>query len=252
MHAVKRLLVLLLMSAKLFAVCTAAVKKSDYANISTSPNTLAATVFALGDGMVFEAWCFPSGTTCPSPTLTLGSQSATLAPNSGAPANSDTGEGWMFYILSTTVTGAQTVTLTGSGSTQFQVAYQDFAPSAGCSFVFDTATLRGHGTSGTANLPVVSPGGSGEVVVIFTWVSVHVTNVNAPLACLPFTGSGQTGDCSFDGTRNAVGWVLSSSGTVTNNMTMIHVTDDWEAQGLALSMSSGGGAVTNPQHSVIF
>lgn len=206
-------------------------KKSDYANISTSPNTLATTIFGTGDLVAIAAWCFPTATNCSgtAPTVTLGSQSATLVTGFGTPTQSDTGEGFIFYVLSTTAGGSPTLTLSGTGATQWQVAYVDFAPPAGCTYSFVKATARGAGTSTTANLPSITPTNAGDTLFVFTWVSGHVTSVNSPWSCVAFTGSGQTGDCSFDGSRNADGWIVNSTTSPTaNNMTNIHPTDDWE------------------------
>lgn len=251
MKRILTIFIVLCLSSSVWAACTGTVKKSDYQNVSTSPTTFGATIFAIHDLVIMTGWCF-NGTTvaCTGPSMTLGAQSGVQVAGSGNPTQNDTGEPFIFYVLDAAASGSVNITWTVTGGTQVQVAYIDVQPSTAACYTFDKAAGRSAGTSGTANLPTITPTNTGSFVFVFTAVSGHVTNVNSPLACINFTGSGQTGDCSYDGSRNAHGWVVSSSGSVTNNMTMIHVTDDWEA--LAVSFSgSTGGTVTNPSHAII-
>ena len=199
--------------------------------------TVGATINAAGDLVAIAAWCY---STCTPVSMTLGSQTATKTSVSGLPGlgvNPDTGQGFIFYILSAAASGSQTInwTVTGAASSQTQVAYIDFAPSAGCVFTHHIDSAVGSGTSGTASAPSITPT-AGDLLFNFTWVTEHVTDVNSPWSCTVYSGPGETGDCSFNTTRNADAYILGApSGSTANNMTMIHPSDSW--QGLITSFS---------------
>src|SRR5277367_642023 len=243
-------LVILMFNAAgtLFAACTATENNSDNAPLSSSnTSSLAATISAPGDLVAIAAWCYSS---CSGLSVTLGSQTAvqTSVPGNPGPGTPGTGQGFIFYILSTTASGSQTLnfTATGGSPSQTQIAYIDFTPSAGCAFKHNVDSPVGSGTGGTVNTPSITPS-TGDLLFNFTWVNEHVTAVNSPWTCTPYDGSGETGDCSFNQTRNADAFVLSAaSGSTANNMTNIHSTDSWEGLISSFSMSSGSPAPVAP------
>src|ERR1700733_450861 len=131
-------IITLLLAAEIsLATCSATEKNSDYGPIGSSTTaTVGATIDATGDLVAIAAWCYSS---CTPVSVTLGSQVATKTSVSGLPGlgvSPDTGQGFIFYILSAAGAGLQTITwtVTGSASSQTQVAYIDFTPSAGCVF----------------------------------------------------------------------------------------------------------------------
>ena len=239
------LITLLFTSGRTLATCTATERNSNYGEMGSGTTaTVSATIDAKGDLVAIAAWCY---TSCTPVSVTLGNQVATKSSVSGLPGlgvSPDTGQGFIFYVLSAAAAGTQTITwtVTGVNSDQTQVAYIDFAPSAGCAFTHHLDSAVGSGTGGTANTPSIT-GATGDLLFNFTWVTEHVTDVNSPWSCTVYNGSGQTGDCSFDKTRNADAYILAApSGSTANNMTMIHGTDSW--QGLITSFSITS---TNPK-----
>ena len=131
------IITLLLTSGTSLATCTVTEKNSDYGSMgSGSTATVSATIDAKGDLVAIAAWCYSS---CTPVSVTLGSQLATKTSVNGLPGlgvSPDTGQGFIFYVLSAAASGTQTITWTATGATssQSQVAYIDFAPSAGCVF----------------------------------------------------------------------------------------------------------------------
>jgi len=230
--------VFLTTAGTLFAACTASEKNSYYSEVgSGTSSSVSAMINASGDLVAIAAWCYPS---CTPVSVTLGSQSAAQTSVSGAPGGGSpgTGQGFIYYILSTTASGSQSLTFTATGgASQTQVAYIDFSPSAGCGFTHDVDSTLGSGTGGTSNTPSITPT-PGDLLFNFTWVTEHVTNVNSPWNCTTYVGG--TGDCSFNTTKNADAYILNaSSGSIANNMTMIHPTDSWQGLISSFSLSSG-------------
>lgn len=187
---------------------------------SSTTATVAATINATGDAVLFSAWC---ETTCTFSGVTLGSQSATQTANIGS--NGAAGQIGLYYIASTTVSGAQTATLTVSGThTDVQVGYVDFGHSAG-SFSHDVDSAAGSNTSATANTPSITPSAAGELLYVFTATSNSISSVNLPW----------TQGTIYPTSSNADGYILSSaSGATANNMTLPS-SSAWVALSTALS-----------------
>jgi len=236
----------------LAAVCTATEKNADYSpdNGSASTARVTATIQALGDLVAITAFCSPS---CTPVSVTLGSQTAieTSVPGLPGPGNPGTGQGFIFYILSASASGSQTLTFTASGSyTDIQTSYVDFSPSAGCTFTHDVDSPVGLGTGGTANTPSITPT-PGDLLFNFTYVTEHVTSVNLPWSCPIYSGQGETQTCEFNTTINAAAYILSApSGSTANNMTLIHASDSWQALLTSFAMSSNVQNQVNPPTSL--
>lgn len=229
----------------LASACTATEKNADYSiNGSSNSVSVTANVNAVGDLVVFTAWCYPS---CSPVGVTLGSQSAveTGVPGIPGPGSPGTGQGFIFYVLSASASGPQTLTFTASGShTDIQTSYIDFTPTAGCTFKHDVDSPVGTGTGGTTNTPSIAPA-SGDLVFNFTYSSEHVDSVNSPWNCPIYSGSDETQTCEFGGasgnnssTVNAAAYILSAAGSIANNMTLIHNTDTWQALITSFKMSN--------------
>jgi len=214
----------------LFATCTASKKNADYSAVgSGTSSSVTANINAVGDLVAITAWCYPS---CTPTSVKLGSQTAfktTVSGNPG-PGSPGEGQGFIYYVLSSTAAGAQTLTFTASGgAAQTQVSYIDFTPTAGCTFSHDIDSPLGSSpgvstdtNTGTISAPSITAS-AGDVLFNFTWTSEHVTSVGSPWSC-PIYSETQT--CEFVNTINAAAYILSApSGSIVNNMTDIHNSD---------------------------
>ena len=228
-------------------------KNADYSEPANSNTvTMAVKVNAVGDGVMFTAWCY---TSCTPTSINMASQTAvqTSIGGSPGPGSPGSGQGFIFYILSASASGSLSATFTANGSpSQVQMSYVDFAPGAGCQFVHDVdsplgSCLSNCGTSGNPgiiNAPSITPT-AGDLLFVFTWSSEHVNDINSPWSCPVYTGSGETGDCQFDQTRNVAGYILSAaSGSTANNTTDTHRSDTWQA--LITSFSEVSASTPNP------
>lgn len=217
--------------------CAVMEHNTDYSVEGGESDTVAlgASVKAIGDLVVFTGWCYQG---CTPVGVTLGSQRAIKTSVSGN-SDSQTGQGFIYYILSAAGAGLQTITWKVSGvHAGIQVSYIDFNPSAGCSFVHHIDSLLGSGTGGTANTPSITPA-LGDLLFNFTWVSEHAESVNSPWSCSPYEGPGKTGNCQMETTRNTVGYILGASmGSIANNVNLTHPTDTWQALITSFSMVS--------------
>lgn len=248
------ILVLLSCSTQALATCTATAENFDVSPQDGTTATLTANINAKGDLVVFAAWCyFGSGNsgggpfTCTSPTVIMGGQKAAPTTVSGPP-DTAVGQIQLFYILSAAASGQQTITFSASGTyNETQIAYYDFTPSAGCTFLHDVDSPLGSGTgSTTINSPSITPSGAGEVLFNFSATSGHMTGVNSPWVCNNYPPS-ETGTCQFISTVNEDAYILSSSaGATTNNVTTLHSTDTWDALLTSFSMSGSGASTPNP------
>lgn len=234
--------------------CTATKQNADYGAVANgTAASAAATIHAVGDLVAFTAWCY---TGCTPTSVTMGSQTAvqTTVPGvvgGGSPA---TGQGFIFYILSSTVSGSQTITFTSTGgASQTQVSYIDFSPSAGCHFSHHVDSALGSclsncgntGNPGVINAPSITPT-AGDLLFVFTWSSEHVNDMNAPWSCPIYNMAGETQDCQFNDTRNVAGYILSAaSGSTANNTTDTHDGDTWQALIAAFSQASAPNPPTN-------
>lgn len=164
--------------------------------------------------------------------MTLGSQTAVQTSVSGinGAGSPGTGQGFLFYVLSAAAAGPYTLTFTATGQhTDIQTSYIDFGASAGCTFAHDLDFPLGAGTGGTVNTPSFNPT-PGDLLFNFTYSSEHVDFIHSPWSCPIYSGQGETQTCKFATTVNAAANVLSGPpGTVSNNMTLIHDTDSWQA-----------------------
>jgi len=213
------------------SVCTVTKENANYSTDNGSENTASVTanINAIGDFVAITAYCYSS---CTPISVTLGAQSAIKTSISGnpGPGNPGTGQGFIFYILSSTASGSQTLTFTASGShTDIQTSYVDFSPSAGCTFNHDVDYPVGTGTGGTVNTPSITPS-AGDLLFNFTYTSEHINSVNSPWSCPIYNGQGESQTCEFVNTINAAAYIINAaSGTTTNNMSLIHDTDSWQA-----------------------
>jgi hypothetical protein len=245
---------LLTTAGTLLAACTATEKNADYSAVgSGTSSSVNANVNAVGDLVAITAWCYPS---CTPTSVKLGSQTAIQTSVSGNPVlgNPGTGQGFIFYILSSTASGSQALSFTAAGgAAQTQVTYVDFTPTAGCTFSHDVDSPLGAFagnpsdiSTGTINAPSITPT-AGDLLFNFTWSSEHVNDINSPWSCPLYIGSGETGDCQFDNTRNVAAYILSApSGSTANNTTDTHNSDSWEALIASFSIKPSGMQPTQP------
>ena len=223
------------------SACTAAEKNADYSVDSGSSNTASVTakINAVGDLVAITTYCY---STCTPVSVTLGSQTAvrtSVAGNPG-PGNPGTGQGFIFYILSASAAGPQTLTFTASGTyTDIQTSYVDFSPSPGCTFTHHMDYPLGTGTGGTVNTPSISPS-AGDLLFNFTYTNEHVDSVNSPWSCPIYSGPGESQTCEFVNTINAAAHILSApASSIANNMTLIHDSDSWQALITSFTMLNG-------------
>jgi len=222
---------------------TADIGFFDYGTEVASGNpTATANITQLGDLVVVYTWCL---TDCTVTSVTVGSQTATATSVIGN-TGSTAGQPRLYYVLSTTAVGAQTVTMTtsGGGFTEAQVAYAEFIPSAGCPVTHDVDSALASGATGaTITTPSITPSAAGEILFGFTTVFSHATSVGSPWTCYQFDGAGENVSCFTNNTVNAWAFVLnSSSGATANNVTQLS-SNPWQA--LLTSFRTSSGAVTN-------
>lgn len=222
--------------------CASDLTYYDYSTqLGSSGNpTITATVNQLGDLIIAAPWCI---TSCTVTSVTMGTDTLTATSVAG---NSDatTGQGRLYYKLSSGVSGAQTLTFTPTGTrTGSQVAYYDFTPSAGCTWSHDVDSSVGSGTgTTTATTPSITPT-TGDLLFNFTYPSLHVLTVNSPWLCQFFNISGESGSCFNASTVNAQAYVLSAAGGATaNNMSII----SGNYQALLSSFTLTGSGVIKP------
>ena len=100
----------------------------------------------------------------------------------------------------------------------------------------------------SANTPSITPS-VGDLLFNFTWTTEHIVSVNSPWSCPIYSGPGETQTCEFVNTINAAAYILSASaGSTSNNMTLIHSGDSWQALITSFSLSSGGGPPGPPSN----
>jgi hypothetical protein len=192
----------------------------DYSAQGTNgADTIAGHINAVGDLVIVEPWCI---TTCGISSVKVGTD--TLVPTSVTGAsNASTGQGFLYYDLSSSVSGAQNIVFTPTGSsTNDQVSFYDFTPTSGCtvSHDVDSALANVSGPTTTANTPSITPSAAGELLFNFTYTSLHNSSpVGSPWSCNNYES---TNDCTFTVTRNGTAYILSgASGATANNWTII-------------------------------
>jgi hypothetical protein len=235
-------------AAQLAASCSATRNTADFSldNGSSNVANLQTEIQAAGDLVGITAWCYPG---CTPVSLTLGNQTAVKSTVSGV-NDQGTGQGFIYYVLSTASAGSQAITFTVSGShSGIQLSYIDFTPSAGCTFSHNIDSVLGRKTDesgstdqGSITAPSITPS-AGDLLFGFTYTSQHIDAINSPWSC-PIYSETQT--CEFTETINAAAYILSAaSGTTANNMTDNHASNTWQALISSFSMSSNSGS-SNP------
>lgn len=225
----------------------------DYTAVNTSGNaTITAYVANVGDFVGIVPWCLPSCTNPQTSGLTLGSQSATCSATASGVSSSNTGQGWICYVLSANTAGANTITYTPGGSpTQYQLIYQDFVLGGTTAMSHDVDAVA-HCDSGcsegtTVTTPSITPSSTGELLLNFVTTLGHTTGVSGSWGCFAFVGSGDTLDCWPVTTINMPSWILSSaSGSTSSSTTILNSNDPFQSIISAFKYSNtAGGAVTN-------
>ena len=164
-------------------------------------------------------------------------------------SSSDTGQVFLHYLLGNTVTGAQTITATITGShSNAQIGYAEFIPSAKCTMAHDADSSVGTGSGATANTPsITATAGALEWIYTAAGSGTHVSHTNSPWVCNVFALAGETGDCTYVNSRNAFGYVLSATGSATAN-NMSTTTGTWQAGASSFKLTpTGAGAVEIPR-----
>jgi len=165
------------------------------------------------------------------------------------------GQGHIYYILSASAAGQKTVTFTPSGTfIHSQVAYWDFTPSPGCTFAHHTDYSLGSGTSAAINAPTFTPT-AGDLLFTFGLAGsgTHVTSVNSPWACSAFlTTTSDSGDCTFQNTINAAGYILSATATSTHSDFSLTASNPWEALATSFTLSGASPPSAKVHQAVIF
>src|SRR6185437_14456443 len=143
---------------------------------SGSPST-SAFVNQVGDLIITTPWCITNGsTTCTVTSPLAGSDTMTDITVDGTNSSS-TGQGHIYYVLSASAAGTQTITFTPSGTfLHAQIAYWDYTPSPGCTFSHHTDFSLGSGTGTAVNLPSFTPT-TGDLLFAFAFVSNHTSSV---------------------------------------------------------------------------
>jgi hypothetical protein len=228
--------------------CTSDTAYYDYSTelTSTGNPTIAANVNEVGDLLIAAPWCI---TSCTVTSVTMGSDTLTLA--QAGNSNANTGQTWIYYKLASTVSGAQTLTFTPTGTrTHSQVTFYDFTPSAGCTFAHNVDSGVGTGTGTAINTPSITPT-TGDLLFNITLATTHVGSVNSPWLCNIFTGASEDDTCEIGFTVNAMGYILSASaGATANNMTQIS-SSDWQALISSFKLTGTAAPARNTQVFVI-
>jgi hypothetical protein len=266
------LMLLLGPEGPLLAICTAVEKNADYAeksNLQTGPATSSKNVpiSAAGDLVMITAWCHNPLTSpvhhCTISAPTLGGVAATLAV-SGIPSDgtqdsgvaSGTGQGWIYYVLSTTagqvgngVPLSLTATIASSNQVETQVSYMEFSPSAGCTFAHhidyplgtsldpNTGLDNGH-ASALINAPVFTPTAQ-DLLFDFMYTTEHIDSIGAPWSCVIYPGiTGANNTCEFNNTINSQAYVLNASASSTNPNTALNAANNWQALVTSFALSA--------------
>jgi len=247
---------------------TATEQNANYSEDSGSANSTSVTanIHAVGDLVVITAWCHSLSGSCTPTSVTLGNQTAVQTSVSGIPSPgaqdtgqySGTGQGWIYYILSSSASGNQTLTFIATGThTDIQTSYMDFTPSAGFTFTHhidyplgtsldpNTGLDNGHATA-LINAPVFTPT-AGDLLFDFLYTTEHIGVIGSPWSCVIYPGiTGANNTCNFDSTVNSQAYVLSATANSTNPNTTINAVDNWQALVTSFTLSSGGSDATPP------
>jgi len=205
----------------------------------TNPTTsVTMNVHLTGDLVVATGWTLNG-----SPgTVTLGSQTATQTSQSGTPS-STSGNPALYYVLSASATGNQTLQVTSSGgATEGQVSGTEFTPNPGCTNNTHDGTdpSAGSGSTIAINAPSITST-SGDLQFVFSASAVHVSTVNSPWSCLEFAN--EVAPCTYTTTANADGYILSSSSSSTANNMTGNSAGDWQALITSFKTAQPGGVM---------
>src|SRR6185437_14311120 len=228
------------------STCAWDIGYHDYgAQITTGASMTVAANFEQANNLILTAGYVLAGATGVSVSDGTDSFTQSFAGTSDA----STGEVFLHYLLGNTVTGAQTITATITGShSNAQIGYAEFIPSAKCTMAHDADSSVGTGSGATANTPsITATAGALEWMYTAAGSGTHVSFTNSPWVCTQFRGASETLDCTYVSSRNAFGYVLSASGSSTaNNMTT--TTGPWQAGASSFTlMPTGGGSSIVPQ-----
>jgi hypothetical protein len=235
--------------------CSWTPAEGEVSTLATGTNPTASvsvTAHLTADLAVINGWCLNS---CTPGSVTVGSETATEIGVAGN-SSSTTGQPHVFYILSTTVTGAQTLSLpTSGGATQSQVAYYEYTPNPGCTVSHDTDASLGTGNTGggtAVNTPSITTT-AGDLEHNFTAVASHISTINSPWSCYAIINNGPAVDCTYITTINAGAYILSASGSATaNNMTSINAGVDWQALITSFKLTGAAGGAKPSGHAINF
>lgn len=228
--------------------------QSDSADTTSGSITLTVHVANTGDLFIAALWCI---STCGLNTPTLGSQNLTCPAGAQGVSSSNTGQGFICYVV-TTAQGALTLTFNPTGSpTGYQALGFDMPLSGATSIAYDTAALDhcdsscSEGT--TVTTPVLTAGGSKELAVNFVYTQHHATTPGSPWACNIFNQvSGDIEQCTAVSTVNLVSWIPNaSSATITPSTGILDSNDPFQSIVAAFKYSSTSSTNTNPPHSSI-
>jgi hypothetical protein len=212
--------------------------------VGTNPTATATIVLHnTGDLAVIYPWCY---TGCTSIAPTLGSQTGVLV-NVGSNTSANTGQPFIYYILSINASGSKTLTFTNSGgapTTQSQVAMKEFVPNPGCTYSHDIDASLGTGTAVSPNTPSITPT-TGDLLTVFTASQTHINSVDSPWSCVFFPNA-QTGNCAYITTRNADGYILSAASGATANAMTQPSSGDWQALITSFKLTGSGGPACTP------
>jgi hypothetical protein len=230
--------------------CTADVGFFDYSaqgSAGTHP-VITANIVKTGDLIALSAWCI---TTCGAGSITVGSDTAVQTSVSGT-SNANSGQPFLFYDLASSASGSVTITWTPTGSwTNDQLAYEEFIPSAGCTFSHDVDSSLGTGTGTAMNTPSITPT-TGDILYNFTAATTHTTAIGTPWVANDYRLAGETNNQFFITTINSQSYVLSASaGSTSNNQTQLN-SNPWEALITSFKLSGPAAAGIAHGHGLIF
>lgn len=229
-----------------FATCTATQENWDNSPVLGFPDggtppistsvSLMANINSVGDLVVITAWCFPptfTGGGCTPKNVMLGSQTAvrtTVAMNLdiGTAGTPGSGRGWIYYVLSATASGLQTLTFNTVETQQLQVSYMDFKASTGCTFSHDVDSPLGTTNVGShISVPSITAT-QGDLLFNFTITASHMVDpVGSPWA--PSIWQPQLSHFLANSVNLVVYNLSAPSGPVSNNANTLHAGDSVQA-----------------------
>lgn len=230
--------------------CSADVSYFGYGAQATTGNpTIAANLTHAGNIIVTSGFVLNGFT-----SVSVGDGTNTFSSGFRGSSSSSTGEVFMDYLLNETLSGAQTITATITGShTAAQIGYEELVYSPGCTAAFDVASSVGTGTGTAVNTPsITATTNAYEFMYTSPGTGTHVSTVNSPWSCYAFDTAAVSG-CNYNTSVSANGFVQLATGSSTANaVTLSGAGGDWQAGifSIKLTAPSTGGAKVH--QSVIF